>query len=182
MWGSGFTKCKPYLTNLVAFYDGVTTTVDKGKDTDVVCLDSSKAFDTIPQNISLHCRDMDLMHRLLSGWGIGWIVTSTGSMAQCLDGDQRQVESILESALFYVSIGGTDGGIEHILSKAPYNTKLQWQNWRMGCHPEGHRQAQELGQCSPQEAQKGQVQGTVPGSGQLCISTGSGMQGLRAML
>lgn len=53
MWESGFTKCKPYLSNLVAFYDGVTTTVDKGKATDVGYRDSSKTFDTVHHNILL---------------------------------------------------------------------------------------------------------------------------------
>ena len=47
----GFTKEKSCLTHLVAFYDGVIISVDKGKIASVIYLDLGKVFDMVSYHI-----------------------------------------------------------------------------------------------------------------------------------
>lgn len=47
----GFIKSRLCITNLVAFYDGVMASVDKGKTMEIIYLELYKALDIIPQHI-----------------------------------------------------------------------------------------------------------------------------------
>jgi len=69
----GSTKRKSCLTDLMSFYDEVTWLVDEGKVVDVVFLDFSKAFDTVPHSILLDTLSNCGMSRFTVHWVKNWL-------------------------------------------------------------------------------------------------------------
>ena len=69
---NGFTKGRSCLTNVISFYDLVTSLVDEGKAVDVAYPDFSKAFDTVYHSIlqKLAARGLD---RYTLGWVRNWL-------------------------------------------------------------------------------------------------------------
>ncbi|GAB0176188.1 mitochondrial enolase superfamily member 1 [Grus japonensis] len=100
---AGFIKGESCLTNLVAFYDGLITAVDKGRAMDVIYLDFCKAFDTVPHNILLS----KLEKYGFDEWTVQW-------MRNWLDGCIQRV----------VVNGLMSSGIECTLNKLADDIKL----------------------------------------------------------
>jgi hypothetical protein len=127
----GFISGRSCLTNLLDFFEVVTKELDEGKDVDLVYLDFSKAFDTVPY---------ERLFKKLEAHGVigktlNWIKIWLSSRRQrvCVSGDfseWAQVTSgvpqgsVLGPILFIVYINDLDNDIVSKLGKFADDSKL----------------------------------------------------------
>lgn len=115
----------------MAFYNGITATVDRGKATDAIYLDLCEAFDTDLHTIPVSKLDRSEFEGWTTQWVRKWLdgrtqrVVVNGLMSKCrlvTSGVPRG--SVLGLMLFNIFVNGIYSGIECTLRKFANDRKL----------------------------------------------------------
>ncbi|CAM5155297.1 unnamed protein product [Eretmochelys imbricata] len=127
----GFCKGRSCLTNLLEFFEGVNSHVDKGDPVDIVYLDFQKAFDKVPhQRVLCKLSCHGIRGKILS-WIGNWLkdreqrVGINGKFSEWR-GVTRGVPqgSVLGPILFNLFINGLEKGVNSEVAKFAADTKL----------------------------------------------------------
>ncbi|GAB0189509.1 mitochondrial enolase superfamily member 1 [Grus japonensis] len=126
----GFAKGESCPTNLVAFYDGVTALVDKGRATDVIYPDLCKAFDAAPHGIFVSKMERRGFDGRTARRTRNWLDGRARRVA--VDGSTSERSAATSGvprgsgpAPFNVFVGDGDGGIERALGEFADDTQLR---------------------------------------------------------
>ncbi len=127
----GFQRGKSCTSNLILYWDMLTKYVDKGIPVDVIYLDLSKAFDTVPhKRLIAKIKAHGIEGNILS-WIEEWLrnrkqrVVMNGEVSEWMNVTSSVVQgSVLGPICFSIYMDDMDDGLKATLSKFADNTKV----------------------------------------------------------